>query len=168
MATILDISDASFRELGEPADVSIPVISFWYQNNIGQLNNLLDTEYTFDEVTFDFVPNLTDLEADIFKKLFEIHYVSRQIRKFTGAGAYDIDQVLEFKEGNRSTKIANKNDTAKTLLAFRKDLNAELQKMVHAYRFNLADARQTIIQDISDIENSNDGYYRNGIRDDYY
>lgn len=139
---ITELSDILYRELDEPSDVSVPVIDFWLRNNIGQLNNRLDT--CFAIVDNDFSPQMIEEEKDIFKAIYKIDWYKRQITRFTGAGAYSIsDQVTQLKENGRTTTIAPRNNTAKIIADLRKELVSELQQMIIAYKFNRSDPRES-------------------------
>lgn len=142
--TIADLSREIFEDLGSPDDISLPAISFWLgtESNLGKLNTLLDTEFTI--IDNEISRPLNSQEQAIYKHLYQIQYIKRQFNKNTGAAAY-AGEVIEIKEGNRTVKGINKNDVAKTLNAYLKDLNLELIQLIQSYKLNLADPRQTAI-----------------------
>ena len=126
------LADEIFRELDEPSDCSIPKIAFWLQTNVGKLNLKLGSSLTVQNGVLS-----EDLALDaqsIFKSLFKIDYLKRQINRNLGAAAYS--SVSEVKEGNRTVKRTNKNDVAKTYLAAKESEEKELNRLVAAYKQN--------------------------------
>lgn len=143
---ITDIAQEIYLdELAEPDDVSVPAIAHWLQVKIGNLNNLLDTTFSYSAGDNSFSPELNSVEVDIYKKMYVVDYIGRQIKKYTGAGAYDSEQVIEFKEGNRTTKLNPKTNNSKIFLEYQKELKSDLLLAIHAYKMNLSDPRQSII-----------------------
>lgn len=129
---VTSIADEIFRELDEPSDCSIPKIAFWLQTNVGKLNLKLGSSVTVENGVLS-----EDLALDaqsIFKSLFKIDYLKRQINRNLGAAAYS--SVSEVKEGNRTVKRTNKNDVAKTYLAAKESEEKELNRLVAAYKQN--------------------------------
>jgi hypothetical protein len=141
MSTLVDIADELFRELDEPDDASIASISYWLTSNIGKLNGLLDIEISVENN--ELVPELDNDQKVVFKKLYEIHYYQRQIKKNLGAAAYTA--FSEVKEGNRTVRRVNKNEIAKTYKLMVTDLNDELTQLLMAYRMNRADPMQLYV-----------------------
>ena len=84
--TTTSIADELFRELDEPADCSIPKIAFWLQTNVGQLNLKLGSSITVENGTLS--EDLSLAAQAIFKTLFKIDYLKRQINRNLGAAAY--------------------------------------------------------------------------------
>ena len=50
---IVDIADEVYRELGEPADISIASVAYWLRTNLGRLNVLLNKPYLISETTLE-------------------------------------------------------------------------------------------------------------------
>ena len=50
---IVDIADEIYRELSEPATISIPSISFWIRSNVGELNNRINTTFKIRDTNPD-------------------------------------------------------------------------------------------------------------------
>lgn len=142
--TVAALAAEIYLDLGSPDNVSEAAIETWLatESNLGKLNTLLDTDFLI--VAGEISPDLNYSEQAIYKLLYQIQYTKRQININTGAAAY-VGEVLEIKEGNRTIKGINKNDIAKTLNTFLKDINEEILTLVQAYRLNLADPRQTAI-----------------------
>lgn len=138
---VVDIADEIYRELGEPDDISIPSVSFWITTNIGKLNNLLDTDYAI--VNSEIEPNLGESEKTILKLIYMIYYFNRQVNKNLGAAAYN--SVLELREGNRTVKVANKNDIAKNYRTVIADYNDELMTQLLNYKMNRSDPHQFVV-----------------------
>ena len=156
------IADEIFRELGEPSDVSIPSIVFWLTSNIGALNNHIGTTLTVESSLI--VPELNDDQKVNYKILYAIHYYTRQVNRNLGAAAYV--NIIEFREGNRTVRRANKNEVAKTYMAILKETKDGFFSMVSAYKMNLAVPLQIIIpnpiitEDFVDRPAFNRNYWR--------
>lgn len=129
---ITPIADEIFRELDEPADCSIPKIAFWLQTNVGQLNLKLGTSVAVENGTLS--EDLSLAAQSIFKSLFKIDYLKRQINKNLGAAAYTT--IMEVKEGNRTVKRTNKNDIAKNYQIAKDAEERALAGLVSAYKQN--------------------------------
>lgn len=130
--TTTSIADELFRELDEPADCSIPKIAFWLQTNVGQLNLKLGSSVTVENGTLS--EDLSLAAQAIFKTLFKIDYLKRQINRNLGAAAYV--SVIEVKEGNRTVKRTNKNDIAKNYQIAKDAEERALAGLISAYRQN--------------------------------
>lgn len=141
MSALVDIADEIYRELDEPEDVSIASISYWLTSNVGKLNGLIDIEVSV--VNNEFSPEIDNDQKVILKKLYEIHYYQRQIKKNLGAASYS--SFSEVKEGNRTVRRVNKNEIAKTYKLMVTDLNDELIQLLIAYRMNRADPMQLYV-----------------------
>lgn len=144
MACLSDLARQIYFSLGEPEDVSIPVISYWISNiGIGKLNVLLDTCYSSDD-NCEITPELCYQEAAILSTLYAVEYIGRQSKKYMGAGAYT-EEVIRFKEGNRDTQLNPKTNNAKLLLEYLRELKDELNQLIISYKMNGAGPRQAIV-----------------------
>ena len=130
--TTTSIADEIFRELDEPADCSIPKIAFWLQTNVGTLNLKLGSAITVENGVLS--DDLSLAAESVFKSLFKIDYLKRQINKNLGAAAYS--SISEVKEGNRTVKRTNKNDIAKSYLAAKESEEKNLNGLIAAYKQN--------------------------------
>src|SRR5215216_5047423 len=126
--TVADIADELFRELGEPEDISVPSIAFWLTTNIGQLNTLLNLNVAVGTDS-EFSPTLSDAEKDIFKQLYTVTYYSRRVSANLGAAGYD-SSILEVTEGNRTTRLVNRNEVAKSFQTLKRDEQNYLELLV--------------------------------------
>ena len=50
---VVDISDAIYRDLGEPSSISIPAIAFWVRENVGSLNNAINTDFSVNSTSLE-------------------------------------------------------------------------------------------------------------------
>ena len=163
---IVDIADEIYRELSEPATISIPSISFWIRSNVGELNNRINTTFKIRHTN----PNIYELsgsfvtasnepqvfneatgalglgdpaivaiqpeEASILKKMYVVHYYDQQIRSTVGAAS--TDPIVEVaSDGSRVRKI-NKNELSKTYIALKKEEYSELIDLINAYKLRKA------------------------------
>ena len=62
---VVDISDEIFRELGEPSTLSIPAIAYWIRSNVGQMNNLIHTDYYIQSKDLEIVTLVNKVAVEI-------------------------------------------------------------------------------------------------------
>ncbi len=132
-----EMADITYRELNQPNDESISSIAFYYQSNLGLINNLLSTNFTLDNTTLNIIPELTDAQFVIYKFLFIISYFNKQIQKNLGAGAYS-SSILEIREDGRVIKKIDKTNIAKQLTALVASIKIQLNDNIYAYNSNNA------------------------------
>ena len=78
---IVDVADEVYRELGEPADISIASVAYWLRTNIGKLNVLLNKPYLINETTLEIYSSDETKdpfginEKTIFKKIFQFRKI---------------------------------------------------------------------------------------------
>jgi len=118
---IVDIADELYREMGEPADLSIASVAYWLRSNIGDLNITINKAYTINDTTLEIeVPSgdaFGNTEKSIFKMLFSIHYYERLLRNALGAAS--TDSTIEINQNGFSARKINKNELAKTYAQLR-------------------------------------------------
>ena len=149
---IVDIADEVYRELGEPSDISVSSIAFWFRTNLGKLNILINKTYAINtldlEVDAISPETFTITEKSIFKKMYNIHYYDRQIINLIGksrninlvntdiatTGINNADTIQISENGftyqkSSSTKTANETIKANTQFIRQLGLNfVELKK----------------------------------------
>jgi len=154
MAKIVSLADEIYRELGNPTDMSIATISFWLRTNLGQLNTLLNITTALDDVTLELEgAGLTVDQGVVFKKLYFIHFYDLKIRSTLGAAG--TDPVIEVSSDGARVRKINKNELSKTWLAARSAEEAELTKLVTAYRITACEPIQVAGDDtIAEKENT--------------
>ena len=111
---IVDIADEIYRELSEPATISIPSISFWIRSNVGELNNRINTTF-----------KIRDTNPDIYE--------------FSGSFVTASNEPQAFNEatGALGLSASSNNGTASTpaIVAIQPEEASILKKMyvVHYY-----------------------------------
>ena len=100
---VVDIAEETFRELGEPSTISVPAIATWLRNNIGGLNNAINTEFEINTSSLEIerkvdskMADITEYETFIFKKMYVVHYYEILVRQ--SAGAASTDTVVEVSQ----------------------------------------------------------------------
>jgi hypothetical protein len=137
---IVDVADEVYRELGEPADISIASVAYWLRTNIGKLNVLLNKPYLINETTLEiYSSNETNdpfgiNEKTIFKKIYTVYYYERLFRNALGAAS--TDSTLEINQNGFSARKINKNELAKTYSDLKKQSDAELKILLDKYEIN--------------------------------
>lgn len=113
---------------GTERTTSISRASGWMSNNIGQLNNLIYTN--FDQASD---PGLKYEEAVIYKTL----YLQQYWKMKAGSVLRNMDSsTLEFltlREGDSQIQLQNKNEVAKTYMQMAKDAQSTLGNLVWTY-----------------------------------
>lgn len=160
---IVDIADELYREMGEPADLSIASIAFWLRSNIGDLNITINKAYTINETTLEIEMPEGDTfgstEKSIFKMLFSIHYYERLFRNALGAAS--TDSTIEIDQNGFRAKRVNKNELAKTYSDLRKQIVDELNTLTKNYNLNEARPLQVAGDDTIEAPGRSYSYSRN-------
>jgi hypothetical protein len=154
---IVDVADEVYRELGEPADISIASVAYWLRTNIGKLNVLLNKPYLINETTLEIYSSdeakdpFGINEKTIFKKIYTVYYYERLFRNALGAAS--TDSVIDISQNGFSARKINKNELAKTYSELKKQADAELKILTDKYEINeiapLQVAGDDTIQDLS-------------------
>jgi hypothetical protein len=147
---IVDIADEIFRDLGEPAEISIPPIAYWLRANVGKLNTLVFKQYFVDDATLEVMcvnPNdpttfeeIGEDEKTIFKLLYILHYYDLQIRK--NMLNFNTSKAIEITDGGHTVRLASPTEIGKTLAGFRKTIATDLSSWVTHYRTSRSTPRQ--------------------------
>tara|TARA_Y100000592_G_C5475033_1_gene321798 strand:+ start:81 stop:596 length:516 start_codon:yes stop_codon:yes gene_type:complete len=135
---VVDISDEIFRELGEPSTLSIPAIAYWIRSNVGQMNNLIHTDYYIQSKDLEIVTlvnkvavEIGENEKAILKKMYFIHFYDQKLR--TQMLTMDTDTVIAVRDGDSSVTKVNRNEIAKSIAAVKNQEYQELRMMVQSY-----------------------------------
>ena len=134
-----NLSESLYSELDSPSGISSAYVKQWLLNNIGDLNNELNTNYS--GVTGTISPTLSGDAEFIYKKMFDAHWYSRQIKTSLGVGNYDW-QVI--REGDSEVRRISKTDVAKTYQVLKKDTVEELNRLINLYRSNKSIPQQVL------------------------
>ena len=160
---VVDIAEETYRELGEPSTISVPAIASWLRNNIGGLNNAINTEFSVDSSTLEIqrevdskMVDITEYETFIFKRMYVVHYYEILIRQ--SAGAASTDTVVEVSQDGMRVRKANKLNVMKELTNTKKEEAEALFRAINFYKTNKAQPRQVAGDDT--IEGYYDPYYR--------
>lgn len=141
MANIQDIaSGIFFYEFdGDTAETNISMISGWLQANLGELNNLIFTE--FDGTGVDLNPE----QQDIFKHLYLSHYYKKKSRNAIKAiGSSSNNAILSVRDEDSAVTFVNSNEVSKQFRQLSKDHIEELNKLVYAYNYYQARPVQAV------------------------
>jgi hypothetical protein len=159
---VVDISDAIYRDLGEPSSLSIPAIAFWVRENVGSLNNAINTEFfiKFDSLEIQrkidgHDTNIGIDEASILKKMFTVHYYDTKIR--ASVVAVETDSVVEVSSDGMRVRKTSKTDIIRNLTSLKRLETEELNRMVAYYKVHKAIPRQVVGDDTVQ------GFYDGGV-----
>jgi len=149
---VVDISDAIYRDLGEPSSLSIPAIAFWIRENVGSLNNAINTEFFIKFDSFEIQrkidghdTNIGSDEASILKKMFTVHYYDTKIR--ASVVAVETDSVVEVSSDGMRVRKTSKTDIIRNLTSLKRLETEELNRMVAYYKVHKAAPRQVVGDD---------------------
>jgi hypothetical protein len=137
---IVDVADEVYRELGEPADISIASVAYWLRTNIGKLNVLLNKPYLISDATLEIYSSdeakdpFGINEKGIFKKIYTVYYYERLFRNALGAAS--TDSVIDISQNGFSARKINKNELAKTYSELKKQADIELKMLLDKYEIN--------------------------------
>jgi hypothetical protein len=141
---VVDIADEVFRELGSPTDLAITAIAFWVRTNIGELNNLLYSNFALNSTTLE-IKDECDEEVSpeavaVLKKMYYIHNYDLEIKK--NLISISTDSIIEVSDQGSSVRKINRNEVSKTLSGLRKQEIDTLNRLVAAYRMRKSEPRQ--------------------------
>lgn len=132
-----------YQELDNPSDYSTARISGWFldASNVGQLNNLIGTNYTpgalYDgngnPTGYYITPVISGNELGIYKMLFDYNYYVRLSRSVAMGATKAGQDWVTLQEGDSKITRVNKNEISKNLRALAKDSKETLDKAVKMY-----------------------------------
>lgn len=131
--TVASIAQEIYEEIGEPTDTSIAAIAAWVRRNIGGLGNLLNLQFTINDSTLEIVPNLSDIEKYIFKKMYSIYFFDLKIKSL---GSLAMTDYTSIKDDFGSVQKLNSNEVLRSLYQVRKQEYEELESLVNKYEIN--------------------------------
>lgn len=152
---IVDLSDQIFRNLSEPADVSIPSIAAWlrFDVNLGKLNELLGKDYSIDPISKEIIDtnglNIGTDESGIYETMYSLNYYDRQIRRYLGAGSLDVNILQEATSDQGTLRFVSRNEIAKSFMQLRKDCISQLNQLINSYKFAAARPSQVTGDDLN-------------------
>lgn len=124
------------------------LISGYLEVNLGQVNNLLNTDFYLDKTEDKVKPALQNEEKAIFSQLYLKDYMNKQARNTlrnavntsstTTTTTDGVTDWVELREGDTSIRRSiatstSKNSTAKIFQSASRDASEILEKMVHSY-----------------------------------
>jgi hypothetical protein len=161
--TVDIIAHEIYLELGEPLDLIESSIIFWLKSNIGDLNILINKNFTINQTTLEIegIETFGHIEKSIFKMVYMIHYYERLFRNALGAAS--VDSVVSVTDDGSTVVKINKNELAKNYAQLRKQINEELMTLTKNYNLNESRPMQVAGDDTINSTQSNIAY-QNTIR----
>ena len=162
---IVDVADEVYRELGEPADISIASVAYWLRTNIGKLNVLLNKPYLISDTTLEIYSSdeakdpFGINEKGIFKKIYTVYYYERLFRNALGAAS--TDSTIEIDQNGFRAKRVNKNELAKTYSDLKKQSDEALKMLLDKYELNAVTPLQVAGDDTIEAPGRSYSYSRN-------
>jgi len=117
----------------ELSGVTTGSIVSWLENNLGSLNNSLDTSFEFlsGDVSGIILPEMSLTEIDIYEKMYECQYLSKKARQAASLGLTDWLQIQGDDQG--LIRKVSKTEVAKELRGQAKDCKEELFNFIYGY-----------------------------------
>jgi hypothetical protein len=132
-----------YRELDYPPDYTTARISGWFldSSNIGQLNNLIGTNYVPSVLTdtnggitgYSITPAISGNELGVYKMLFNYNYYFHLARTVAISATRAGQDWISMQEGDSKITRVNKNEISKNLRGLAKDAKETLDKAVKMY-----------------------------------
>lgn len=124
-------------------ETNISMISGWVQANLGQLNNLIYTDYS----------GTSDIgleEQTILTHLYLMHYYKKKSRNAikTIGSSTPTNNVVSIRDEDSSVTFLNGNEVSKQFVQMSKDHFNELGKLVHAYNSYQASPSQVVAENM--------------------
>jgi hypothetical protein len=128
---IEDIATQIFHDEFESTNNSLTKISGWLENNVGKLNNLINTSFASEN---SYISGLGLEEQNIYKEMYMQHYYTKETRNILrGIGSNSNGNILSVKDADSSVSFVNKNEVSKVYRGLAADAEERLQKLVHKY-----------------------------------
>lgn len=112
----------------DTSDTNISAISGWMEANLGELNNLIYTQFSGADA------ELSPEQANIYKHLYLGHFYKKKSRNAiknvaNGSG----NAILSVRDEDSSVTFVNSNEISKQFRQLSRDNFEELNKLVTAY-----------------------------------
>jgi len=112
----------------DTSEVNISAISGWMQANLGELNNLIYTQFSGADV--DLMPE----QAAIFKHLYLGHYYKKKSRNAIKAVAGGSGSaIISIRDEDSSVTFVNSNEISKQFRQISRDNFEEMNRLVTSY-----------------------------------
>ena len=112
----------------DTSEVNISAISGWMEANLGELNNLIYTEFSGSAI------DLNPEQATIYKHLYLGHYYKKKSRNAIKAIAGGSGNgVLSVRDEDSSVTFVNSNEISKQFRQMSKDNFEEMNRLINAY-----------------------------------
>jgi len=136
------------------------IANFIRDRAIGQLNNLIGTNfYVDDALNYELNTNLTVDQISIIYELYEIFNLNRLIKLNGGSSAYS--SISQVQSDGAFVKMVSKSEINKDMLQLRKQHIDALNNLVKSYNSNLITPLQVVGDDILSAD-----YYSNEFNSD--
>ena len=137
---IEDIAKDIFHDEFESSNNSLTKISGWLDNNLGKLNNLLNTEFSGSN---SYISGLGLEEENIYKEMYMHHYYTKETRNTLRGIANDSNgNILSIKDGDSAISFTNKNEVSKVYRGLAMDAHERLQELVYKYNLYRSSPKQ--------------------------
>ena len=140
MSSVAELASGVFIDEFDSSGVVYDSISGWFENNLGQLNNALYTNFSGSNGQ---ISGLNLEEQEIYKQMYLYHYYTKQTRNTIRGIANDTNgNILSVRDGDNAISFVNKNEVSKVYRSLAQDVNNKLTYLVGKYNSYQAEPRQ--------------------------
>lgn len=152
-AYLTDLATNIWKDLGEPADISVSYIQYKLVSNpfVGKLDNLISSCHTITSGSI--CPALTNKEQSIYALMYESDFWGQKLAKITAGQEI---QWTRLEEGDSKITRVSSVEQGKLYKDMQRQTNEQLNYLVNVYRQNSSTARSV---DFYTIDNNNWGSY---------
>ena len=123
---------------------TVAAVSGWLNENLGQVNTYLYTDFFGDDATGSYGP--IDVEAQsVLKELYLSNYYSRQARNaLRGIADSSVsgDNILSLRDGESAVTFVNRNEVSKVYRGLASDCMDRVTQLAAQYNIYQAQPRQ--------------------------
>ena len=129
---------------GDTGVATVAAVSGWLNENLGQVNTYLYTDFFGDEATGSY--GAIDIEAQsVLKELYLSNYYNRQARNaLRGIADSSVsgDNILSLRDGESAVTFVNRNEVSKVYRGLASDCMDRVTQLAAQYNIYQAQPRQ--------------------------
>lgn len=137
---------------------SLSLISGWLENNVGQLNTKIYSNFYVENTNFEPTGQFKQEERAIYKQMYLYEFYTKKTRQVLRGIDSSVD-FLSLREGDTMITRTNKNELAKTYRSLASDARDEMERLVSSYNIYQAAPVQVAGEDGSPIYTGSGYFY---------
>mgnify|MGYP000138197331 CR=1 FL=1 len=143
MSVLSDLADTIMSQEfdGDFDENTTQSIQAWLEENLGQLNILINTNYCLEDA------ELGIEESAVYRELYLYHYYSKRARMasrgVTGSCSESSSgDITSISDGESRVTFTNKNEVTKVLRGLANDAKQNMDDLIHRYNMYQSEPRQ--------------------------